>query len=402
MGTCRQEHTSSSTPDWLRPTLCLALLILMTAGAFWGLPASQQFHITEQYLFWAETDASVRLGILLPRSNVNQVVRQADVSWPGLVSWEHTDSLDVLKLTADVKAFADLEASVEYDVVLYQNRRSWDGPVYEFQLKPQPYIESDCSTIVRRASMIASEAQRDDAYQIYKFTTEYISWSETAEECGESSALDAYEARASTCSGYANLMVALCRASGIPSQRMSGIILPDHFPFWPTQVEAWEHPGEAHGWVEFYAENRWQTADPTCASRTWRWFQFGRSDGHHLSYGEVESEIASYHEMYLWAIRQGAIIGQRLAALKFASAAEPAKVSVIPMVTVKKVWDGRIFNALIAWSITIIPIVSLSRKQGTRRFALSDLMSFRGETEIQAGHLSGDMGTKPGDRKGVV
>jgi len=179
--------------------------------------------------------------------------------------------------------------------------------------------------------------------------------------------MEAYESKAGNCTGYSSLMVALCRASGIPSQQISGIVLPELLPsellpFQQTQAKTWEHTGEAHGWVEFYTENGWETADPTFASRTLDYFQFGWSDGTHLSYGDAECECKIFDDVYKWATSQAYLIGQSFSAIKFVATADPPVVFITPTVTVKKGWDGRIFNTFVVWSITLIPILVVNRK----------------------------------------
>lgn len=349
-------------PTWVKITLCLAILTAVTLSAFWGLPASIQYRVTENYLLSAPEGASIYLGLLLPKSNASQMIKNVRVSWPGTARKEQVGQVDVLRLIANGINDSLVEATVQYDVILDQSKTSWEGEVQDVYLQPQPGIESDDPAILKRASLITNGTSRDDAYAILQFTSEHINWSAGGLECSDTSALHAYEDGVGSCSGFANLMVALCRASGIPARRMSGIILPDLAPFWSSSAQPWEHPGEAHGWVEIHTEYGWESADPSCSSGLLRRFQFGRHDGRYLSFGECESEGRSYAEMYRWATGKGQLIGSEFAALKFVTTADSDDVTVTPKVGVKKRWDGRIFNTLIVWVAAVSILIFLSRR----------------------------------------
>jgi hypothetical protein len=128
---------------------------------------------------------------------------------------------------------------------------------------------------------------------------------------------------------------------------ISGINLPDLLMYGLSETRVWDHPGESHAWIEFNADGTWR-ADPTVGAESLKPLQFGRNDGHHLSYGEFEREVEIYQEMKMWATRQGEIIGSQHAALKFVASANSNQVSITPGISIRKGWDGRWVNSSVS------------------------------------------------------
>jgi hypothetical protein len=343
--------------------LCLTLLVVVTFGSFLLLPAQLHYHIEEKYLFSAEEgEAAIFLGILIPKSGPYQEVKNINISWDGVQEREDKRSVEVIKLSGVIQERDNQEAIVSYDVILPQGKVSWDAPVEDFQRLPQRGIESDHPSLKEAASQITTGSALDDAYRIYKYTSDYLIYSVGERNCTSSSALTAYMTRTGVCGEFARLMVSFNRAAGIPAQMISGIVLPDLVIYGSSQTGTWEHPGESHAWVEIYPEGAWTMADPTVGSGFLNRLHFGRNDGHYLSYGEFEQEGKVYVEMQRWAASQGNIIGSEHASLKFVATADSNQVSITPSLYVKKGWDGRWANTLVSLTLTTFILCKLRNR----------------------------------------
>jgi len=263
-----------------------------------------------------------------------------------------------------------LEAVIDYAVILPQGRAVWDAPVEDFQLSPQTHIESDHPKILALAAESVDGSSREDAYRIYKFASRALSWPQGTRINVEPSALVALETGVGGCAEFANLTVALCRAAEIPAQTVSGIMMPTLPPFWPAQTRTGLHPGGAHAWVEFHTSAGWEMADPSWASsplpaRIW----FGRNDGLHLSYGEAGLEERIFEETVAWASGVGDTLGWMSAPLKFAAGSDSESVTVTPVVTLKKGWDGRWFNVIVTMILLAILLRLLENRLNQNGFS---------------------------------
>ena len=343
--------------------LCLTLLVVVTFGSFLLLPAQLHYHIEDKYLFSIEEgEAAIYLGILIPKSGPYQEVKNIVISWDGVQERDNKRYVEVIKLTGELRDGEDQEAIVSYDVILPQGKVSWEAPIEEFQRLPQRGIESDHPTLKKAVSQITTGSSLEDVDRIYKYTSDYLTYSLGERNCTSSSALIAYMTQTGVCGEFARLMVAFSRASGIPAQMISGIVLPDLMIYESSQTRIREHPGESHAWVEFYIDGGWTMADPTVGSGYLKWLHFGRNDGHHLSYGEFEQEGIAYVEMQRWATSQGDIIGSEHASLKFAASAETNQVSITPSSYIQKGWDGRWINTLVSLGLATFILCKLRNR----------------------------------------
>jgi len=333
---------------------CFVLIFAATFGAFMGLPASLHYHISEHYsLSASQESALVYLGVLVPQSGPYQTIKDLRVLWDGEQDRESTPCVDVIKLSGLVTSGTSQDAIIEYQVRLSHGIVLWRAQPDSCHLLPDCMVESDHPDIVARANQIVDGTSWRDAYRIFTFTKNYFSPAGDFVNCSmEMSALEAYQSGTGECGEYSRLMVALCRASGIPSLVTSGILLPDSSSFAAAQSQTWGHPGVAHAWVEFSDRNIWSMADPAWGASTWDILHFGRNDGRHLSYGCINHEGSVYTEMLQWADQHGSLIGKEFAALKFVAAADADHVTIAPVVTVRKGWDGRWLNALLALTAT--------------------------------------------------
>ncbi len=333
--------------------ICLISVITAICGAYFWIPAKVHFHVIESYLFSAKNeDAEVNLGVFIPKNGPYQQIENLQINWSGSQSIESGEYLDIVKLSGEVTNNETKEAIIEYDVILSQGKVNWQEQIKDFQIMPQQGIESDCETLIAKADQIRDGTDTDDVYSIYIFTSQYLTYSLEYRECTSNSALTAYEIGSCVCMGYARLMVALNRASGIPSQMVIGYLYPDPIFSHPTKTENTNRLDEAHAWVEYYSEGSWKMADPTLASRYLKTLNFNRNYGRHLSYGEFEYIINLYAKMARWAYgRSQEGIGD-IGYFRYVATSDSEYISFYQTAEVNKRWDGRYLNTIIAWAIT--------------------------------------------------
>lgn len=366
----------SILPETARAVIWILLSVMVLAvvaiGALYWLPASVDYTIKEQYTFSAaDEEAGVYLAVLLPRSGVYQDVIVSSVQWSGTVSHDYERYVEVVRFEGQAKKGISQDAIVEFDVTLKQGRTNWEAPLEDFQLQPQYNIESDHPLIVSQASRIVGGDSKRDTSRIYDFMTAYTQDTQGRQPFSDSSALEAYLTGADSCGQSANLMVALCRASGIPAQTVIGILFPDQLPYSEVAIQSVGHPAESHAWVEFCSEDGWTTADPGYRVKILRMLLFGRIDGRHLSYGEAGQLGDQYAKVHLWALRHGRFVGAEFDVLKYIASADSDGVTLSPMMTVSKGWDGRWFNLLVAWLSTTFVLYRLNVYQVRKLFGPS-------------------------------
>jgi hypothetical protein len=347
--------------------VCGILLVVITFGTFFLTPASVRYHVEEKYTFSsAGPGASIHLGVLAPQSGPYQEIKNLSITWDGTQEIETQPSVEAIKLTAKLPQGSEQEAIINYDVVLPQGGISWLAPVEDFQLRPQPGIESDHPSLKEAVSYITTGSSRLDAYYVYQFTSQHLTYSEEARDCVESSALSAYRTGKGVCSEYARLMVALNRAAGIPAQMITGIFMPDLVILGSSKTREGDHAGESHAWVEFYTNGVWTIADPTLGSSYLDRLYFGRGSGHFLSFGEYQQESKAYTDLQGWASSQGDIIAKSHAGLKYIASADQGGISLNTSSNIKKGWDGRWASATVALGLSTMILCALRNRFARR------------------------------------
>jgi len=332
--------------------LCLGLIIFVVLGAFFCLPANIHYHVTERYVFSREGEETpVYLGVMLPKSGPYQWVGNVEVFWDGVQANFNYGFVDVVKLSGKMIHRANLEAIIEYDVKLPQGPVSWSAPVENFQRQPQAGIESDCDCIQKKAADLCAGSSEKDAYEIYSFTADYLTYSQNYKDCTSISALQAYEIGSCVCAGYARLMTALCRASGIPAQMVLGLVYPD--PMFKSYIASFpQNPEEAHAWVEYYSEESWKLADPTWGAKRLKFMQFNRNDGRHLAYGELEQVLSVDKDLEVWAFDQARFVLGDDECFRYIATSNSNQVSFFSLTSIQRKWDGRWINTIFVWGIT--------------------------------------------------
>ena len=355
--------SSGSMRLGLRLVLCFGVIVFVVVGSFFLLPTSIYYHVSEKYYFAGDDEGSlVFLAVMLPKSGPYQSVKNLEILWSGSVQIEEYDGLvDVVRLSGEKRANTEQFAEIEYDVRLPRRKIAWVAPVYDFQLLPQAGIESDSPCIREQIDMMETGNLGHDAYEIYRFTVEHLTYSRQEIGCTCTSAEVAFEAGKSVCAGYARVMTALCRASDIPAQMVLGVVYPDSM-FKQSETSFPEDPNESHAWVEYYSEGSWKMADPTWGEKNFKFMQFDRNDGRHLAYGEVEDVFAYYSDMRNWATEGGQILLGEQISFRYIATSTSSKISLLPTVSVQQSWDGRWFNTLIVWA-GLIWVLSRNRKR---------------------------------------
>ncbi|MBN2548525.1 MAG: transglutaminase domain-containing protein [Anaerolineales bacterium] len=355
-----------SLPRYL---IYLFSILSAVAACWYFLPATIRYHLTERYTFTGgPSDGEVFLSVMVPRTGPYQKIEHLKFIWKGGINTEKHTALDVLQMAGSLPASDIREAVITYDVTLWQGAARWQAPVEDLQLQPQDQIESDNSILAAQAQQLVQDSTRRDAMRLFDFTAGYLSWPQGERIGGDQSALAAYQSRIGGCGEFANLLTALCRASGIPVQSVSGLAFPAYPPLWKTST-SWGHPAGSHAWVEVNSEAGWELADPSWASNSLiktRWF--GYNDGSHLSYGEIGEHDRINDKIQTWAEERGQLIGAMSAPLKFAASASSDQITILSTVTVQKGWDGRWVNSLLIYlmGMVFIRVVEKHIRQANR------------------------------------
>lgn len=323
--------------------LFLAALIITIPTAYLWLPANIKYHVVERHTLSVPKDhARVNIGCILPRSGPYQTVDNRNVQWQGKQEWVSYAQIDVGKLWGEIEENHPQQVILEYDVILPQGKTAWKSPLEREFTLPQDGIESDHPAIIDRAVELLN-----DPYRIYLFTSQHLVFTE--EECGETntSALEAYRLATGSCLGYSRLMVALCRAAGIPARMIIGTILPDnYYPL--SQRNTTSSPAIGHAWIEYYAQGNWHMADPSWGQGHFSFLEFNRSDGLHLSLGEYDDFYKVQEQLFHWANRQSFV---KLEELTYIVASSNDSISVSTEIGITKKWDGRWINTFLVFVI---------------------------------------------------
>ncbi len=165
--------------------------------------------------------------------------------------------------TADYIAF---DKDVWGNSVQYGSRMDWQDSfdfVSSGEVRLQPYSihENEVSDIFRLQSALTRispemkefaemtscrtvlERAVDYSHRIF----EYMCYSPGVTN-PRTTAADAFVQRSGVCQDYAHILIALCRANGIPARYVDGFI---------------QGEGETHAWVEVYDKGAWWGIDPT-------------------------------------------------------------------------------------------------------------------------------------------
>jgi hypothetical protein len=296
----KQTLRSFKMVVWLISSAVLGVIGFLVF--FFLVPTTDTYYVTERYTLIAkDVDSEVRLAVMVPKTGPYQEVSNLVLSWAGEQVLTPYAEVDVVQFSGRVPAGRTNTAVLQYDVTLWQGRARWRGPVAESLRLPDKGVESDHPSLVEQARRLALGQGGEDAYRLFAFSADHLSWPRGTRINVEPSAAECYAARVGGCAEFANLAVALCRAAKIPARTVVGLLLPASLPLWPSTT-VWNHPGGAHAWIEFHTEEWWHMADPSAASLyPIKRVAFGRTDGRHLSYGDDAENDRVYQAMRAWA-----------------------------------------------------------------------------------------------------
>jgi transglutaminase-like putative cysteine protease len=117
-------------------------------------------------------------------------------------------------------------------------------------LMPERFIESDHASILALATSLQKSTKIKTAQSIFEWVRDNITYSGyIVEDLG---ALQALLHRRGDCTEYADLVVALARASGLAARMISGYVV-DH--------DTAPRPQDYHNWAEIYLDDSWRLVD---------------------------------------------------------------------------------------------------------------------------------------------
>lgn len=123
------------------------------------------------------------------------------------------------------------------------------GPPTQW-LAPQVNMESDHPELLQVAQPLRRDTPQDTALNVYEWVASSLAYAGyLGEDLG---ALRALQTRRGDCTEYAALVVALCRACGVPARMVGGYF---------TQRSLAPRPTDYHNWAEVWLDGRWRVAD---------------------------------------------------------------------------------------------------------------------------------------------
>ena len=326
----------------------LVILSITVLFAYSWLPAKIHYQIHKTFrISQIEDGTYIYLGIVVPQSGPYQTVKNLNVVWNGNQERKTLAAVDTIRLWDQLVGEESVEAEVEYEIILPQGKISWEAPVEAHQLLPQTGIESNHPEIKQTANELTDGSDQDDALEIYKFTSNHLEYTEYGCEETNLSALEAFRSGIGACIGYSRLMVALCRAAGIPAQMVIGSVLPDTLFSLPQTISSGT-PGGGHAWVEYNTQEIWHLADPSWGQNYTSLLSFNRNDGHHLSFGEFDQFSDAKRDLFNWAAEQASPMDE---GLTYIFAASGGQTQIAPETSIIKTWDGRWVNTLFALAV---------------------------------------------------
>ena len=116
-------------------------------------------------------------------------------------------------------------------------------------LASEPSLEADDPAILQAAKLLRGPDELTTLKRTYDFVLRHITYAGPDLSWEGGGAVKALQTRKGDCTEYTDLMVALCRANGIPARHVLGL---DAAPDTPTRQHAWpEAFTRKHGWVSF-------------------------------------------------------------------------------------------------------------------------------------------------------
>lgn len=117
-------------------------------------------------------------------------------------------------------------------------------------LQPQSKIESNHPSLRELGASLVRGSAQDTALAAYQWVNSHMTYAGYLSE--DRGALHALRTLVGDCTEYAELLVALCRAAGVPSRMVGGYVSDRSFT---------PRPADYHDWAEIWIDGRWRVAD---------------------------------------------------------------------------------------------------------------------------------------------
>lgn len=123
-------------------------------------------------------------------------------------------------------------------------------------LQPEPLVQIGDPGIRQLALSLARDDKATTSRAIYEWVSGNLEYAGYLEEA--MGAVEALKQRRGDCTEYADLVVALARASGIPARRIGGYVVDRDGPV---------KPADYHDWAELHVDGAWRIVD--AQKRNW-------------------------------------------------------------------------------------------------------------------------------------
>lgn len=118
-------------------------------------------------------------------------------------------------------------------------------------LAPERHVESDHPEIREAAALVRGGGPRETVAKVFHWVRDAIRYG--GYRSGRLGALAALRLREGDCTEYMDLLIALCRANGVPARGVAGYVI---------DKDTILKPAAYHNWAEVYVDGAWLIADP--------------------------------------------------------------------------------------------------------------------------------------------
>ena len=258
-----------------------------TINASFG--GSQTYSVTLSYHLENTTEERAYTEIALPPDKDNQIVSYTDISpRPQSISVD-SDGNYLARYELDPRQKIDV--TLTGSIIIYPRQYDFqntleviDASAFAQYLKEDRYWEVNNEEIRNKAKDLTDENKStyENAQSIFKFVTRYLKYN-MSKATGNSERLGALQALHNPddaiCMEFADLYIALARASGIPAREIDGFAYAPQSEF---KIDSYE---VLHEWVEIYIPSMgWIQIDPTWSSAPSTIELFTQFDAKHITF----------------------------------------------------------------------------------------------------------------------
>lgn len=197
--------------------------------------------VLEEQRFWAYLPADIPPTQRLLDVNSTTPFRLLEDKWGHRILFLEFNRVQPFS-NKIVTVTADVELQPGASIGRFENRAHWLGP--------ERFVESDHFMIQALAKDLKRNSIEESARGIYDWVRENLHYTGYLED--QRGALSALRERGGDCTEYADLVVALARAVGIPARALGGYV--SEWDFSPK-------PQEYHNWAELYINDAWRIVD---------------------------------------------------------------------------------------------------------------------------------------------